>query len=175
MINVEKIMCFTGHRTEKLPKTSQELLYLREQVRQEVLNALEVGHNTFMTGMCYGFDLLCADVVLCEREIEPLNLVAVVPFRQQTKGWGQSDIGDYQRILSRCDSVVVLQEHYSSGCYYRRNEYMVNSSQRVLAYCLGSGGTQHTINYAQKRGIDVINLHHRLENFRNQQKGEYLQ
>lgn len=174
MIEVMQTVCFTGHRTEKLPKTSQELFYLREQVRQEVLNALEVGHNTFITGMCYGFDLLCADVVLCEREIEPLNLLAAVPFQQQTKGWGQSDIGAYQRILSKCDHVVVLQENYSSGCYYKRNEYMVDSSQRVLAYCLGSGGTQHTINYAQKRGIDVINLYQRLEIFKKTQQGGNL-
>lgn len=161
MIKVEKIVSFTGHRTNKLPNSEEKLDCLRNAVYQEVLNALCDGHNTFMMGMCYGFDLLCAEVVLNIRTTEPMNLIGVVPFREQTSKWKKEDIHHYEEIWKRCDDVVVLQEKYTSDSYHKRNRYMVDSSHLVIAYSNSSGGTQYTVNYAESKGVPVINLYRR--------------
>lgn len=159
MIEVKKTVSFTGHRTNKLPKGDVMLKCLKNAIFQEVLNAVYEGHNTFMMGMCYGFDLLCAEVVLDIRNTEPLNVIGVVPFREQTSKWKKEDIAHYQQIWQRCDEVVVLQEHYTGDCYHKRNRYMVDSSHLVIAYSNGTGGSQYTVDYAQKKGVEVINLY----------------
>ena len=41
--------------------------------------------------------------------------------------------------------------------YQKRNEWMVDHSSRVIAFFNGEpGGTANTIDYARKRGVDVV-------------------
>jgi len=70
----------------------------------------------------------------------------------------------YQEIIRRyliaeCDYHTVVQKEYSSGCYMRRNKYMVDSSSVLVSAFNGmSGGTMNTLIYAIRNGLEVIQL-----------------
>ena len=58
----EKTVCFTGHRTEKLPQ-GDGLVLLRKRLANEIERALQDGYDTFLFGGAYGFDLMAAEVI----------------------------------------------------------------------------------------------------------------
>ncbi len=63
----------------------------------------------------------------------------------------------YSDLLKEADLVVPVSKHYHKGVYQIRNEWMVDHSSRVIAYYNGEpGGTKNTIDYAEKKGIEVI-------------------
>jgi len=161
-----KTLCFSGHRTEKMPKGRNEFNLMIQSLIYEINKAIMDGYDTFMFGACYGFDLICAEQILLRKQIirhtDPVNikLVAVVPFEEQASRWKTNDREKYFNILSKCDEVITLNKHYQSGCYYERNRYMVDNSSRLICYYDGrSGGTRYTIEYAESKSIPMINIY----------------
>ena len=62
-----------------------------------------------------------------------------------------------RRILKKADSVTLVSERYTPECMLKRNRYMVDKSDLVIAVFNGikSGGTWYTINYAQKKNKTI--------------------
>ena len=64
--------------------------------------------------------------------------------------------------MRRADKVTFVSEEYSSDCMLKRNRYMVDKSELVIAVFNGtkSGGTWYTINYARRSGkqVEIIDL-----------------
>ena len=61
--------------------------------------------------------------------------------------------------MKSADLKRFISEKYSKACFQIRNEWMVNHSARVIAVYNGeAGGTRNTIVYANKHGVDVINV-----------------
>ncbi len=156
------VICFSGHR--KLP-SKIELTTLVKNIFNEIDNAILEGYDTFLFGACYGFDLICAEQVLLRKKIiklsDPNNikLIAVVPFEEQASKWKEYDRIKYYNILSKCDDVITLNKKYESGCYFQRNRYMVDNSNKLICYFNGSsGGTKYTIEYAKKLSVPIVNL-----------------
>ena len=51
----------------------------------------------------------------------------------------------------------MVQDHYSAGCMQRRNRYMVDHAQRLIAVFDGQeGGTRRTVEYAMRRGLEIV-------------------
>jgi uncharacterized phage-like protein YoqJ len=97
-----------------------------------------------------------------------IKLVAAIPFAAQAAGYSAVDRARYDALLSAADQVTVLEERYSHGCYYRRDEWMVNRSGRIICWFDPSGaseisgrkagGTRYTVRRALKSGLEIINL-----------------
>ena len=162
----EHALCFTGHRSEKLPKTAEQLETLKLRLWEEINKAIENGIDTFYFGACYGFDLMCADIVAKRKRVikmsdpKSIKLIAVVPFEEQAARWKESDREIYYDTLPQCDEVITLNTHYKQGCYHERNRYMVDRCSKMIAYYDGgSGGTAYTINYAKTNGLEITNLY----------------
>jgi len=160
-----KTLCFSGHRTGKMPKSKDELRILKQNLYSEIDNAIVDGYETFLFGACFGFDLICAEMVLMRKKIvKPLDpkkikLIAVVPFEEQATKWNEYDRIKYFNILSKCDDVITLNKHFRVGCYYARNRYMIDNSSKLICYYNGSGGgTEYTVDYAEKHSVPIINL-----------------
>ena len=45
----------------------------------------------------------------------------------------------FQRLIRCCDTVKIHSDSYFKGCYLRRNRYLVDQSQRVIAVYNGNG------------------------------------
>lgn len=145
-------VAFTGHQ-EYDGRADERLASL-------VRSLYDGGYRLFYSGMALGFDLAAAETVLSSREECPgMQLIAVVPFRGQEKGFPVCERMRYWAILAAADHTVELEPAYCRGCYYRRNDYLVDHADRLVAwYEHPRSGTGYTVRQARKQGVEVINL-----------------
>ena len=159
-------MCcaFTGHRAQKLPWTYDELdprcLDLKRRIRDAVESVCSSGYDRFICGMAEGCDLyFCEAVIDLRARIPSIRLEAAVPFSGQSDRWPSEEKVRYEHLLSQCDRVTVLQDHYSPGCMMKRNRYMVDQADLLIACFDGqSGGTLNTLRYAVKQNVRILHL-----------------
>lgn len=154
--------CFTGHRPQSLPWGTREqdprCLELKLELAARLEGIYETGYQHFLCGMALGCDMYFAEAVLALRDSHPdVRLEAVIPCGSQPDRWNLAQRQRYNSLLDRCDKVTVLQIHYTPDCMLRRNRYMVEHSSLLLACYNGySGGTQSTLLYAQRQGLQTI-------------------
>ena len=146
--------CFTGHRPEKL---NEDEFCVRKWLNEQIHKAIEDGFTTFITGMAMGVDLWAAQEVLSLKVNYDLHLIAATPWPGFPKRWSEEWQRMYNEIWARADFRVNISDHYYNGIFQIRNEYMVDHSNRVIAYYNGTaGGTKNTIDYAIRHGIEVV-------------------
>ena len=163
-----KKCCVTGHR----PQTLNSLMKYGDfndisfadycdAVSVVVLEAMKEGFDYFISGGAIGVDLDFAEMVLHTREMSIGNsnakLEIAVPCDNQDLKWRQEDKERYADILSSADKVNKLASKYTPDCMQKRNEYMVDNSEKVYAFWNGEekGGTWNTIQYARSKGKDI--------------------
>ena len=159
-----KACAFTGHRPEKLPFGADEenpkCKLLKQKLFCETLRMTRRGVTTFLTGMARGTDMWAAETVLQLREVFPhgkIQLWAIVPYVKQAVSWNEADQKRYYHLLSSADRIVHVSEHYTRGCMHKRNRYLVDYADYLIAVYDGQGGgTEYTISYARKMGREVI-------------------
>lgn len=161
----EKTVCFTGHRSEKLPK-GDALERLQQRLSEEIEKAMQDGYDTFLFGGAYGFDLMAAEEVLKKKVLidlknpQQIRLIAVIPFEEQAVRFSVADHERYYEIMPKCDEVITLNTRYSKQSYAQRNQYMVDRSNRVIC-CWNRqavSGTAQTVRMAEKQNLEIINL-----------------
>ena len=149
--------CFTGHRT--LPLSHIEPL--SERLKAQIISLhREQGVCRFLSGGAVGFDLLCAVTVVNLRHYYPdLRLGMILPCEHHDRGWSAHDRDLLARILNRADEVVYTGKDYDRTCMFIRNRYLVDHSRYCIAYqSRTQGGTAYTVEYAQKKGLQIYNL-----------------
>lgn len=155
---------FTGHRAQKLPwrydESDPRCLDLKQRIYDTVEAVYSAGFTRFICGMAEGCDLyFCQSVLELRSEHPEIRLEAAVPFFGQAEKWPRRERERYECLLSECDKVTVLQEEYSPGCMMRRNRYMVDHADLVIACYDGqSGGTLNTLRYAVERQVRILHL-----------------
>lgn len=147
--------CFTGHRPEKL-NVSEECA--KELLEREINKAIDDGFRIFITGMSRGIDLWAAEIVLkLKKEFSDIKLICAIPFYGFEKRWQLKDKKLYYLIINKADESHFICYSYNSLCFQIRNMWMVDHSERVIAFYNGKrGGTKNTIDYANKNKIPVI-------------------
>lgn len=158
-------VAFTGHRKERILQENSNNPCILGQVQLAVIEQVErlysQGYRTFYNGMSEGFDLLAASAVIaCRWKYKDIRLVAVVPFLNQSARYEPLDKIQYQTFLNEADEVAILSESYYRGCFHRRNDYLMEHANIVIAYWDGifKGGTFYTIKKAQQDNKQIINL-----------------
>ena len=159
-----KTVCFSGHRTERLPKGT-ELIRLQSDLYAQVDKAVADGYETFLFGACHGFDILAAKQVLLRKQrggdAEKIKLMAVVPFAGQENKWSEAMQLEYRNILAQSNKIYIMYTHYKWEHYLERNRFIVEQSSRLICYYSGGkGGTGYTVRYAKTKGVDIVNLYH---------------
>ena len=152
----DRTACFTGHRI--IPFLQKKKI--KKRTKQILIEAIEQGYRYFGCGGALGFDTLAAQTVLRLQEIYPeIRLILVLPCRDQTRGWKQADVAEYDRIMKAADKVTYTSEQYYSGCMHKRNRHLVDNSSLCICYLTEpSGGAAYTVNYARTQGLKIINV-----------------
>ena len=156
--------CFTGHRPEKLPwgydESDPRCVDLKEKLADTVRAVYEAGVRHFICGMAKGCDMYFAEAVITLRDECPgVTLEAAIPCESQADRWSPSERERYFYIIHQCDEETLVQREYTADCMLRRNRYMVdNASVLIAVYDGAHGGTMQTVNYAAKRGLEIIQL-----------------
>ena len=149
--------CFTGHRPDKMQLGEKEIKPLLEKA---IDDAIEDGYVTFITGMAMGTDIWAAEIVLEKKEINKgLHLICALPHPIFESRRSIIEKKRFTKIIKNADLVKEINDHYFTGCYQVRNEWMVDRSNLVIAVFNGQkSGTKNSIDYAKKKGICVINV-----------------
>ena len=170
------VCCVTGHRSVGFPfsRDSATKPYQRyiQALEDEIVSLVNQGYTHFITGMAEGADLDFAQAVILQQDKHSfIELEAAYPYPPQpAKEWTE-----YQErrewINERVKLKCVVSDHYYRGCMQKRNRYMVDKADIVLAIWNGkqSGGTWNTIKYAQSKNkpIKYIMLNDFHENLQN--------
>ena len=152
----EKTVCFTGHRTIPMLKKRK----IEKKIKETLEALIDNGYCYFGAGGALGFDTIAAQTVLELKKKHPeIKLILVLPCKNQTRGWEEKDVSVYENIMEQADKVVYTQEHYDRGCMFKRNRHLVDNSSVCVAYLTEEkGGTAYTVNYANQKGVKVINI-----------------
>jgi uncharacterized phage-like protein YoqJ len=117
------------------------------------------GYDLFLSGMSEGADIDFAYTVLFLRDIEELSikLESVFPYPYKSRKIITEYSQDVETILVGCNYKTVISERYFKGCMQKRNRYMVDKSDLVLAIWNGKeeGGTWNTIKYARAKNKPI--------------------
>jgi len=168
MVTNRKTLCFTGHRPNKLadysgPKVDALHSAIKNKLIDVVIRASNAGFNTFISGGALGVDQIAARAVIHVRDVLNRNveLEMAIPFPAQPNGWPENARQTYFTLLNASNSVVYCsQDPFSSAKMRKRNMWMVDHSEVVVAiYNNTGGGTKNCIDYARnmKRPVLIIN------------------
>jgi len=160
-----KTVAFTGHRPEKLPwgadDNSADGVLFKFRLRETLEYLIGRGYTDFLSGAARGFDTIAAEMVISLREIYPwIRLTVVLPCADQARKWDGSDQVRWENIVTNSDHVETLARTFDRGCMFRRNRYLVDHADLVLACYDGDphSGTGMTVNYAHKKDVQVRRL-----------------
>lgn len=152
MENIKTTCAFTGHRPEKLNISEAEA---KKLLCKGIEYAIEKGCNTFITGMAPGVDLWAGELVLEFKNIYPhISVICALPYPTFSASNPTA-----KKIMQASEYVYSVMDSYAIYSYQKRNEWMVDHSSLVIAMFNGEkGGTYNTVKYAEKKGIEILNL-----------------
>lgn len=135
-----KTCAFAGHRPQSLPfgfdESDKRCTSLKSVMRDQIVALIEnEGVTHFITGMALGVDMYAAEIVL--------DLKSKYPH--------------INNIAAKCDKETMLQREYTPDCMDKRNRYMVDHADYILAVWNGCpSGTGNTVRYAHKMSKSII-------------------
>jgi len=160
----EPTCAFTGHRPGKLPwgydETDPRCRELKQRLYDTAEAVASAGFRRFLCGMAEGCDLYFCEALTALREEYPdIRIEACIPFPGQADKWPRKERARYARLVSECDERTVLSEEYTPGCMMKRNRYMVDNADLIIACYDGrSGGTLNTLRYAIEKDVRILHL-----------------
>lgn len=157
-------MRIRGYRPSKMPwgydETDARCVEFRFRLREALEYLIGQGYTDFMSGGALGFDQMAAEIVLSLREKYPwVRLIMVIPFDGQADKWSQEQRERWLSIIEASDKVIHISHAYDKGVFFRRNHYLVENANLLLAAYDGQpGGTAGTVAYAKRHGVRVVRL-----------------
>ena len=165
LINRDNTCSFSGYRPEKLPWGTSEddprCTALKARLKAIAERVVLSGIRHFICGMARGSDTYFCEAMLFLREEKypQVSVEAAIPYEEQASRWFEEERSRYSLLLKQCDFVTCISREYTRNCMFRRNRYLVDSSSILLAVYDGKpGGTKYTLEYAMRRGIEIIEI-----------------
>jgi uncharacterized phage-like protein YoqJ len=177
-----RTVSFTGHRPhwdskkDKLGTgysiTNERASAYGELMRKEIVKLMRRGAKRFISGGALGVDQIAYWTVhKLQREGCDIENILAVPFESQYSNWRSKElVAWYHAMVKRADEVVYVDTlpEYSTGAragvyvpakMQKRNEYMVNNSDVVIAVWNGTaGGTGNCVNYAMRQNKEIVRI-----------------
>ncbi len=159
MIDKQYSVCFSGYRSHKFSDLD-DLHAIRANLSKKILQCVQEGYHTFLSGMADGFDMMAAEEVVKIKLSQPhVKFVAVIPCHN----WREISIQE-QEIFNQADNLIAIAERVGTKAYHARNRYLVDNASVLICYYSAvttaqkGGGTKYTINYATQNKLEIINI-----------------
>jgi uncharacterized phage-like protein YoqJ len=142
------IISFTGHRPDKIFGKEK---YIFEEIEKKLV---ELKPDKIISGMAVGVDQIAA----CVAVKLSIPFIAAVPFEGQEKIWPKEAKAHYNHLLSKTTEIkIVCEGGFTAWKFQKRNEWMVDNSDILIACWNGSsGGTANCVKYAEKIKKEII-------------------
>lgn len=152
------ICAATGHRPDKLGGYGDGVLERLTLTATKWLQFIgDRAPEKIISGMAQGWDTA---VALSAIRLG-IPLVCAIPFEGFQSRWPTQAQGRFKTILDSASQVhVVCEGKYAPWKMQKRNEWMVDNSDEILALWDGvsEGGTKNCIDYAIKQDKPIVNL-----------------
>ncbi len=172
MIFVNKVCAITGHRPTrfkwKYKENDTRCKRLKRRLEEQFVLMYEQGVRRFYVGGALGVDLWAGEILL-HLKGQPgygdIELVVALPFEGHDAEWDPRSKSRLQFLLRHSTETVVVgtKAETPAVCYKRRNYYMVDHSDCLLAVYDNDrsirSGTGMTVNYARKKGMPITLIH----------------
>lgn len=150
------LVAATGHRPDKLGgyDNAEADNRLRVIAHHYLIKTSPVG---VITGMALGWDQRVAEAAL----LAGIPFIAAVPFAGQESRWPACSKAVYRELMTQAHGVYIVSPGgYDAAKMHKRNEWMVNHADRIVALWNGGadGGTAACVRYAQARNKPIDNL-----------------
>lgn len=152
---------FTGHRPQKLPfgfdEEDERCRDFKRRLRETLVELIGKGYTHFLSGGALGMDMWAAEAVLeLKGDCPCLLLEMVSPFDGQARRWDTLSRERHERLFALADIVTATGHHFSPYCMHRRNRYLADNADLLLAAYDGTpGGTAETVAMARALGVPV--------------------
>ena len=152
---------FTGYRPAKMPfgydETCDNCITFKKDVHDKIEELIGMGYAHFLSGGAQGFDTFAAEAVLDLQKTYPWIILEMVsPFDAQAAKWDRGYQKRHDRLFQSADIVTATGHEFSKGCLFKRNHYLVDNADLLLAAFDGQpGGTAMTCDYARKIGVPI--------------------
>lgn len=148
-------LAITGHRPDKLggygPSPKQASIRMLMET-----TFMEMNPEAVICGMALGADQWAAEV--CNDLHIPW--IAAIPFKGQESKWPAESQARYHALLTAARDIhFVCEPGYAIWKLHKRNEWMVDNADVVLAIWDGSeGGTAGCVKYATKQNKPTVRI-----------------
>lgn len=171
MIFVEMLSCaITGHQPQRFKFKYNEQAPLCCAIKAALAELIKVlydkGVRLFYVGGAVGVDTWAAEIIIDlkrDEQFSDMKLFCAIPFPEQSNKFKDRPKKRYEKILNQCDYKKIVSRQYSPVVYKRRNYFMVDNSQYLIAVYDQDrsirSGTGQTVNYAIKKGLDIVFIH----------------
>ena len=135
------IICVTGHRPKRLFGTynlaDPRWLALKDKFKEWLI---QLECKEAISGMALGTDFVFALAVIeLKNSGHDIKLHCAIPCPNQDDPWSPRDKELYQEILKYADEIsYVTNEPYTPECLPKRNEFMVDRCDGIIAVWDGS-------------------------------------
>lgn len=157
-------IAITGHRPNKLGNdydlTSDLVKEIKFEIQHIITQYNDIARDnwtplTLITGMALGIDTLFAQIAIENK----IPFIAAIPCYKQECKWVFKSQQTYQYLVEHklCTQHIVTETGYTLECMNKRNEWMVNNCDLLIAVWDGtSGGTANCVKYAVKKKKQII-------------------
>lgn len=160
----------TGHRPTrfkfKYNEKDKRCQRIKKCLQEQLIRLYNQGVRCFWVGGAMGANMWAAEILLRMKEqtmYQDVELCLALPFEGYDAGWDDWHRKRMGFIRKYAAKVLILGEMPSSDNYKKRNYYMVEQAGYMVAVYDNThnmrSGTQQTVNYAKKKGLQIIYIH----------------
>lgn len=144
---IYKRCAFTGYRPQKLPfgfnEADPACSTLKATLFWKIEALIGQGYAHFLSGGAMATDTWAAEAVLELKAKYPWIILEMVsPFDGQADRWNEGYRMRHDRLFAEADIVAVIGHAYTKSCMFRRNRYLVENADLLLAVYDGLPGAQ---------------------------------
>lgn len=143
--------CFTGHREHLYPfkEGSPQFGIIKSKLKEYIGSAIQSGFDYFIVGGANGADEWALDILSEMKDNGAgIYIEIAIPF------------ATFAHKKGSADKETTVSVEKDPLCYEKRNRYMVEHSERIIAVYDEShpigGGTRQTVEFAAQAGIEIV-------------------
>ena len=149
------IIGITGHRNASLGCGYAEPNPMLDWIGEQISNVFdELKPEKVISGMALGTDQVAVRVCIKNN----IKFVAAIPFLSQEKTWPTKSQEEYRRLVDlAAEKVIVCQGYYAPWKMFKRNEFIVDSCDLLLAVFnqINKGGAFQCVEYAKSKDKEI--------------------
>ena len=129
----------------------------KKAVCEKIEDLIGKGFVHFLSGGAQGFDTFAAEAVLdLQKQYPWIILEMVSPFDAQADKWDRDYRLRHNKLFKAANIVTNIDHAYTKDCMFKRNRYLVDHADLLLAAFDGQpGGTAMTCAYARRAGVPI--------------------